>query len=63
MYLALTVVSLSHITHRYRQQCGNSQKERGEGVGGVGKGGRGGGADRDRKRLCLGQWVHDVVCR
>lgn len=52
MYLALTVVSLSHVTHKYRQQRGiaRGKERRGQGVGGtggVGKGVGGIGTERD----------------
>ena len=39
-----------YITHRHRQQCGDSQRERGVGVGGGGQR----RVNRDEKGLCLG---------
>ena len=45
--------------HRHRQQCGDCQKDRGWGKMGVGKVRE----NEDRKRLCLGQWALDAMCK
>ena len=60
-------------THRYREQTDGCQRGMRMGLGG---GGQWAGGERrqkekikikiekkDRKRLCLGQWAHNKVCR
>ena len=54
----LTKKNHLYITHRHRQECGDSHRERGLGVGGCGQ-----REDKgNRKRLSSGRWAHDAEC-
>ena len=58
IYMIIYVIYIYITSHRNRQQCGDSQRK-----GGGGRWRWAKWENVDGKRLFLGRWTHDVVCR